>query len=250
VLLKNNKKALLALYLIFIHVLVILCFVYPELPVKAGHKLGLTSIDLSMQRFYLRMKSYYFRQDKALTKEAILFIGDSHIQGLPVLEITNNGVNYGIGGDTTSGVKARLSDYQSIRSAEVVVLAIGINDLLSGHSGEYVENTIIQIVKSILPKAYVLISEIHPVDEKLLGVKGLNTTILEINQKLRHFCMEDERLQCTGIGAKLMNGAGQLSSSFHIGDGLHLNSAGNKLWIEKLKIQIIKIKGRRDEPIQ
>ena len=55
-------------------------------------------------------------------------------RAMRVTEVAARGINYGIGGDTTEGVLARLPEYNSLGRAAAVVLAIGDNDLQRGLS--------------------------------------------------------------------------------------------------------------------
>lgn len=79
--------------------------------------------------YQTNLLAFQLRQQPFVQKRAIHLIGDSHIQGLYINDICPNVLNLGIGGDTTSGLLARLPLYTTIDNASAVVILIGFNDL-------------------------------------------------------------------------------------------------------------------------
>src|ERR1700743_2784823 len=99
---------------------------------RLAKKLGLGN---PYQRwFYHQNVAFHRRVDVCVPDRAVLFLGDSFIQGLCVAEAADHGINYGIGGDTTEGLLSRLSVYASLARARAAVIAIGDNDLRRGRT--------------------------------------------------------------------------------------------------------------------
>ncbi|GAB2923861.1 GDSL-type esterase/lipase family protein [Rheinheimera gaetbuli] len=185
---------------------------------------------------FKRMLRYHQRMDGNVPQGAVIFIGDSLIQGLYVSVIAYPSVNYGIGGDTTEGVRHRLAAYSSINSASAVVLAIGINDMKQRSNEEILENY--RAIIGQIPKAVpIVISAILPIDEEARdqwqGMRLLR--IKEVNSGLKAFAKINDHIYFVDAGSKLIDSSGNLADQYHIGDGLHLNALGNDVWINILR---------------
>ena len=185
---------------------------------------------------FQRMLIYHSRMDGNVPPGATIFIGDSLTQGLCVSAVTCPAVNYGIGSDTTVGVLQRLSTYQSIERAAVVVLAIGVNDFRRRGNEEIIGN-FRQIVASMPGSAPIVISGVLPQDEAAqLEWSGRNSMrIKPLNQNLAQLAASDPRLLFFDAGPLLIDAEGNLRDEFHVSDGVHLNAQGNKIWIQALQ---------------
>jgi len=180
---------------------------------------------------------FHGRIDKNLPSGVVIFIGDSIIKGLAISAVHPLSVNFGIGHDTTAGVIQRLPTYKSIKKASLIVLGIGVNDLGRLSNAEITRNY--ATIFGLIPEdKLVLLSKILPIDESLKSKNGYNARIISLNRVLDKFCAEVARLECLDIGPLLVNEKGNLSSDFHIGDGIHLNSVGYHVWIKALKKKI------------
>lgn len=115
-------------------------------------------------------------------------------------------------------------------------MAIGVNDLQRRGNEEILKNysSILQAVPPHLPLVF---SAVLPVDERIRDdLAGKNTRIKELNTGLRALC-EAQSPNCTFVdpGSKLMDSSGNLRKEYDDGDGVHLNGAGNSIWIQELK---------------
>jgi lysophospholipase L1-like esterase len=173
--------------------------------------------------------------DENVPDNSVIFIGDSITQGLAVSAVANPSVNYGIGGDTTVGVLKRVQSYASLDRASVVVIAVGINDF-SYRSNEKIFDNIKSIVKKLPISIPIVISAILPIDEKIIKEwSGYNSRIVMLNSKVKDFTDKSNRLFFVDIGDALVDNKGNFSDKYHVGDGLHLNSRGNDIWIGALQ---------------
>ena len=108
----------------------------PDTLRRLAKTLGLR--DANQQWFYNQNVAFHQRVDACVPDQAMIFIGDSFIQGLCVTEVGPGAINFGIGGDTTEGVLTRLPRYRSVAHARVVVFAVGDNDLHKGFAQEQI----------------------------------------------------------------------------------------------------------------
>lgn len=225
-------KRLLVIYLVLLHLALGFLLVKTNFIEKAKQRLGFSQTELTQH--YHSMVSYHQRMDSHAPENSVIFIGDSIIQGLNVSAVSDKAVNYGIGSDTTAGVLKRLPYYQSLRSAKAVVMAIGVNDLKKRDNSEIIEN-----YKSILEflgsDVRIVICAILPLDEKIERRTGLNSRIQKINHSLLTLSREHPNSTFLDPGENLLDEDGNLNSSYHIGDGLHLNAQGYKILIQHLQ---------------
>jgi lysophospholipase L1-like esterase len=225
-------KRLLVIYLLLLHLALGFLLLKTNFIEKAKQRLGFPKSELTQH--YHSMVSYQRRMDSHVPENSVIFIGDSVTQSLTVSAVSDKAVNYGIGSDTTAGVLERVPYYQSLRSAKAVVLAIGTNDLKRRGDREIIEN-----YKSTLDilgdDIQIVICAILPVDEKIERRVGLNNRIQAINHSLLTLIREHPSSTFINPGDDLVGQDGNLSSSYHTGDGLHLNAQGNKILIKSLK---------------
>lgn len=167
----------------------------------------------------------------------IVFIGDSLTQALPVALVTPVGLNYGIGTDTTLGVLDRLPLYSSLSRSRAIVLAIGTNDL-EVDTPDTVLERYRKILDSLPANPVVLCSAVLPVEADAMKNTGAITmqNINKFNKAIKTLCEQRNHVYITAPPA-LMDASGQLDAAYHLGDGVHLNSAGYAIWAQHLKEQ-------------
>lgn len=219
------------LYLVLIHLALVVVLLKSDFIDKLRLRIGGSPVEITPH--FRDMVSYHKRIDGNVPDGAVIFIGDSLTQGLCVSAIAPVAVNYGIGNDTTVGVLKRLHDYQSINRAKAVVLAIGINDMEFRGNDEILLN--IKAIRSCIPSTVpVVISGVLPVDiaEPLSWEEG---RIAALNTDLNGFAESTASTIFLDSGALMKDGEGRLKRALHIGDGVHLNAAGNEIWIKSLK---------------
>lgn len=191
--------------------------------------------DPTQGSFYRLMEHFHRCQDGNVEEGAILFFGDSQIQGLLCSRVDPSGVNFGIGTDTVSGLTQRIRGYESLSRASTVVLGVGINDLLVlEHEPAEVAVGIRELAAMVPDDCPVVISSIFFVDEGQYG-KQINHGVSELNRLVRELCTENEKWWFCDAASETSDGDGNLDKSLHTGDGLHLNSAGNEIWISALR---------------
>jgi len=199
--------------------------------------------DSNMQWFHAQTVKFHLRIDACAPRGAVLFIGDSFIQGLCVTEVEPGAINFGIGGDTTDDVLARLPRYTSVAHAGAVVFAVGDNDLRKGFSHERIVVNYRQMLAMIPAEVPVFFCSLTPTGE---GVDGspINKKIAELNRALTTVCASRPQCHYVDLSSQLADAQGRLQPQFDDGDGLHLNAAGNRLCLEKLQESLAVRQGR------
>jgi len=185
--------------------------------------------------FYISMTTYHERMMDALPDGIIAFIGDSHFQAMPVNFIVPEAVNLGIGGDTIQGVTKRLKGYKKLNTAKAIVLNIGVNNLSNGYTPETLKVPTEQMLKN-LPDKPLLWVAVPPIDESTFEFTT-NKDIAAYNNHIQQLCEARKNCVFSSFPESLLREDG-LSSNYHIGDGLHLNGAGYKVWQEKIKTDL------------
>ncbi len=238
-------KTIVIIYLLLIHIFVGITIVKTDIISRFQAKLGYEVTSDEITPHYYTMLAFHKRVDKNIPEKSLVFIGDSITQGLAVIAVSPQSINYGIGQDTTVGVLKRMPLYRSILESKAVVIAVGINDLKRRSNAEIVKNyrSIVNLVPRNIP---VLFSAVLPVDEVASGKVGFNERIRKLNDSLSDICKKSRRLYFLNISKFVVNSNGNLSADYHIGDGVHLNRLGNEIWIAELK-EYIQVMARNNK---
>lgn len=244
------KKRIAIAYLIGVHLLLAVVLLkndfVPHVLYKLGiqHRASTPGWNSEITEHFDRMLRYHRRMDGNVPDGAVVFIGDSITQGLCVSAVASPSVNYGIGSDTTVGVLQRLPVYKSIARASGVVLAIGVNDMKYRLNGDILRNysAIIERIPDAVP---VIISAVLPLNDDARQSTVQNsqgptkTRIFELNSALQRLTRVHGLLRFVDVGPFLADSTGNLARRFDDGDGVHLNSEGNAIWIGHLQKAIL-----------
>jgi len=197
--------------------------------------------DASWPEHHRRMLGYHARMDANVPDGAVLFFGDSLVQGLCVSAVTPHGINFGIGGDTSTLLRARQPLYASIDRASAVILAVGINDL-AVLEPEQIGTNIEAFINALPAHLPVLVQGVLPVDRRTARpwtgrsparLAALNAHLLELAETRGH-------VHYVAPPSELREGD-DLAARFHDGRGLHLNALGNAIWIGSLQQALARI---------
>jgi lysophospholipase L1-like esterase len=200
----------------------------------------LFSEEQEFSEYYQRKAKIIERMDAYMASGTVVFIGDSIMENVRIDEVFVPSMNYSIAGDTTVGVLRRLSKYRSLPRASVVVLAIGINDMGSGHDNASIIKNFDRILKEIPRGPTIVLSAVLPVDERRLSSPFVtNERIRSLNKNLGILCINDARCVFVNAGPWLSDKKGFLSNEFYDSDGLHLNHKGKEILIERLRSVVI-----------
>lgn len=153
----------------------------------------------------------------------VLFIGDSHLDGLAVSELAPRSFNAAIGGDTSTGVAGRLAPFLA-KDPAAVVLSVGLNDQRY-RSAETAAHGIAAIADAVGPDRSLLLLTVLPVDPELAWQS--NQYVDQINTRLRDVAADRPWVRLIDSVAELAPD-GSLLARWHIGDGVHLNAAAQE----------------------
>jgi lysophospholipase L1-like esterase len=230
------KKKIVIIYIVCIHVLLGFALLKSGFVFRVQKKLGISETKKTEDtKHFRKISGFYKHMDDNVPDGAVVFIGDSLIQGLCVSAVVPLSVNYGIAGDTTVGVLKRLPSYRSMRRAGAIVMAIGSNDIKFRTNEQTLQNY--RAIAEKMPKNVpVIFSAVLPVDEKAhKDWRGWNQRIKVLNADLQSFISNSKTLFFVDVGHFLVDDKGNLAHEYHVGDGLHLNSKGNAIWIKELQ---------------
>ncbi len=234
------KKQMVIAYIVCIHVLLGFVFLKSGFVDRVQTKLGINRMrQTEVTGHYSHMVRLHARMDDNVPDGAVIFIGDSITQGLCVSAVVPLSVNYGISSDTTAGLLKRLPTYRSMKRAGAIVVAVGINDMADRTNEEILRNYL-SIAEQMPKNVPVIFSGVLPVDEKTHNwFQGWNQRIQALNADLKSFIGRSKNLFFVDAGYLLADAEGNLAHEYHVGDGLHLNSKGNAIWIRELKKTIM-----------
>ena len=217
-----------SLLLIGVFALGLVCFLESNVFDFLAYKYGIFD-DISRRILYDSSAEYHRRQIPNTVEKTILFIGDSHIQGLNTSAITARALNFGIGGDTSKGLLQRISTYGDLNKFNCVVVEIGFNDIQVFSSSQTLANLRQIRLKFPLSTQILLNSVIKPSFESKYHDRM--ESVDKLNGLYREFADNHENTIFLDNRALFVNKELGLKQNFHIGDGLHLNSIGNGKWI-------------------
>lgn len=238
------KKLIIVAYIIAIHLFLGVVLLKSDFIHRIGHRLGIDTSQNEITGFSQQMLPFHSRMDGNVPNQSVIFIGDSITQGLCVAAVVNPSVNYGIGNDTTVGVLQRLPIYRSVEKASTIVIAIGINDMRFRSNEEILEN--FKAIADKFPNNVPLVfSALLPIDEDARdGWQGINNRrIREFNLKLKAWIDISANRFFVDAGPQLIDKNGNLEDEYYVNDGMHLNSRGNAIWIQKLREAIRNTQG-------
>jgi lysophospholipase L1-like esterase len=176
-----------------------------------------------------------------LTDNNVLFLGDSitaHGDWQTWFPDVNT-LNFGVGGDTTDDIIARLGAVVEADPDEVILL-IGTNDLGTRQSVEHLVRNVQSILVDLrrqLPGSRMLVQSIMPRGREFAD------RIQEANIHLRQFCAT-VHAQYLDLWPALALEDGELNPAFS-DDRLHLNEAGYQAWLSELRPGLERL---REEP--
>lgn len=237
-------KKSIPFYLISIHLLLILILAKSNFINLVEARFSAKAID-NKDTFHSNIVSFHKRIDQNVTTGIIPFFGDSLVQGLSTSSIAPNIINYGIGNDTVQNLITRLNTYtNSLNNAQFIILSIGVNDLIRLPPSKVIilyQNLIIELRKKT--KVLILVNSIFPINESIEYHQRKNKHIKALNRLLINQIVDpyDSIYFIDNFKYFINRNSNQLLVKYHIGDGIHLNKAGNEVWISNIKKALEKL---------
>jgi len=168
--------------------------------------------------------------------EPFLFIGDSLIEffnwqkRFPGRKI----FNFGISGETTEGLLARLPNViQQVPSPELVMIMTGINNVATeDYSFLFTYKELISRLQQAYKHASIVITSLLPVDLYYLG-----DAIPRLNRRLKETSLESKTIYLDLYPLFIDNDSRIISSYYEL-DGVHLSGTGYEIWAKALEAQV------------
>ncbi|HFX6399163.1 MULTISPECIES: GDSL-type esterase/lipase family protein [Acinetobacter] len=234
---KFNKFFILIFLLMFS--LLLANFFNPNISSWVKNKFNI-STNSELNPYYKKMVVVHQRMDGNIREGSIFFLGDSITQSLNVNSVTDRGVNYGIGGDTSLGLLNRLEYYNSLKKADKILVAIGINDFIFNRTSKEIIGNYAKIFELLPKDKKVFINSVLPVTYQYTENSDKITInqIVDLNHELKKFCSLKSNCEFINSYGSFADSSGFLKKSYDIGDGIHLNTEGYNLLIKILKVKI------------
>lgn len=171
----------------------------------------------------------------------VMFLGDSITEGGDWAFLTGDPgvVNRGIGGDVTFGVLDRLGDVTRRRPAKLFVL-IGINDIGKDIPEAVVADNVRQLVERVKaesPETQLYLQSVLPVAPAHPGFPqhyDKEYHVLRLNRLLREVAAAAS-VHFVNLYPVFTDARGALDDVL-TDDGLHLNEAGYRRWVDHLRM--------------
>lgn len=181
--------------------------------------------------------------------DGAVFLGDSRTEGLFLYSGLKTGYFYTAVGatvesvfskknfETESGEKVPLLDAVAEQDCDKIYIMLGINELgwskVKTFHDQYAE--LIDRVREDHPEAKIVLQSIPPVSAKQEAKKTYvnNARISDYNEVIRTLA-EEKECYFLDVAACLSDGNGLLPKDLNF-DGIHLNPAGCKVWLNYLR---------------
>ncbi len=150
--------------------------------------------DRASDYYVKQMMAFNARKDRNMPANAVLFYGDSLVQGLAVQNAHNRAVNYGIGHSTSQDVARQLREHRNTGEAAAIMISAGINDIAHGNPDQVLP-VYQEFLKNIPQAVPVVISKIMPVNETDMRRSGLSEQVVLVNLGLGEICATEQRVR-------------------------------------------------------
>ena len=165
--------------------------------------------------------------DPWLPKRSVLLVGDSLAGMLPPGWVDSRAVNFGLGGATTEQVRTQLRDLHSLDTARALVVIVGSNDLVH-RSVQAAEADLRALLAALPANLPVLLCTVPPVNPTRQELNRPATAISRINDRWAACAADRPHTYLVQTERVLAAPSGALLTELDQGDGLHLNTEGNR----------------------
>lgn len=221
-----KTKLFVTIYLIALHIGLLLAWLAANYPDHYRWRYLYFNSELTETQRYRSLHGFYKQQARQISAGDYVFLGDSLVQAWNLTRFP--ALNLGIGGDTLAGLTGRISEYQNLDKARLVLL-IGINDLL--HGNELREfNADLNALSSVLGQnsSLVWLALLPNNVVAMKRIKAANKLIEAACQSLAGCSYIDLSASITGLD-------GQIIEHYFQGDGLHMNAKAYRILSKELK---------------
>ncbi len=201
-------------------------------PEAVARRLGLDERigEAKRQRWQADMRGQYARLDRSVPAGALLFLGDSHVQGFNAAQVGSCTASFGIGGETARELAARVTELKSLDRAAAIMVQIGTNDVLRDED-DRLADSYYRLLAALPADRPVLLSSLPRMvpgsDHAFQVVRGSGVA--------RAACARRPNCHFVDLAAAMDDPAALLEA-----DGIHLNPAGYAVWARVLREALAK----------
>lgn len=231
-------------YVLVVHVVLIALLVHTYSFKALMNSLGWLDQEVQETLFYQKSVAYHQRQALNISRDTVVFFGDSMVQGLNVSSLTDNALNFGIGGDTLPALAQRISLFEELQRSRGVVIGVGINSVGHLDATQLIE-TQEQLITSLHHLPMQLWLAILPTSEAFSAKERKKLTeIKQINRAAEAVCLTIKNCHFLSPPSGLLSKTGYLKESMHT-DGIHLGKLGYEIWHKDIQTKLDSAKNAR-----
>ncbi|EAR11167.1 GDSL-type esterase/lipase family protein [Reinekea blandensis] len=159
----------------------------------------------------------------------LVLLGDSHFEFMDIEQLPVPAINLGIRGDTVYAIRQRMSDYQTVRQADIIALSLGTNNVAQNVSNRTTVKQIQELTDQYPEKTF-LLALLNPLSRDK-GFKGFNEELLDLNRRLQKVYADSEHVRLVPPMAPMESSSFYLNSEFYQDDGIHFSPYGYQQWL-------------------
>jgi lysophospholipase L1-like esterase len=169
-------------------------------------------------------------------KDAVLFVGSSSIRGWRTVAADYpefRTINRGFGGSHLEDVNFYAPQIVLPYKPKLIVLYAGENDIVAGKSVERVFGDFqrfVLMVRQNLPKTRIIAVSVKPSPSRW----NFTPQFKELNRLIKAETEKDKRLHFVDVWTPMLGENGEPKPDIFVGDRLHMNAEGYKIWRETL----------------
>ncbi|HSC75329.1 MAG TPA: SGNH/GDSL hydrolase family protein [Pseudomonadales bacterium] len=234
---KNPRTAIIVVYLIAVHVLLIAALVSSDIVPRTVAWLGMAR-DVQQPPeeipFIPMMRGVHAWMDASVPAGATIFLGDSITMALATAAVAPYSVNYGISWQRSDQLMKSMDIYQSIARAGRVFVMVGTNDVLEGREAD-IQSRYQAILTKIPANVDVVMNSIPPVGDVVINGRTISDkTVRDVGAIAQTVCEADKR--CHFVDAyEALSTDGKPTQGVLMPDQIHLSPKGYQLWIEAMR---------------
>jgi lysophospholipase L1-like esterase len=168
-----------------------------------------------------------------LPARAVILAGDSLIGMMPDRWIDPRAVNFALGGATVEHIRAQLRSLRLPDDVRALVLLVGSNDIVHRPLSA-AERDLRALLAELPANLPVILCTVPPVDPSIQRERPTEA-IQSLNARWAVCAAARPNTRLVRVESFLADATGHLPPSWHQGDGLHLNSEGNRRFAAQLR---------------
>lgn len=220
------------IYFVIVHAIVAVAVAKTDLVQKVQFYFGVAKGGDGNAGYVSVMRGMHHLVDQDVEEGAVLFFGDSHVQGLAVTSVHDKAVNFGIGWQNSKELSAAFGSYASMKRASAVVIMIGTNDIVQGIEDGYGAR-LASILSAIPENQKTVVVAPPPLGISTYYQHQISPNAVEV------LGLEAKGACAARVGCKFVNPfVGADRTHVLEEDGIHLSAKGRQILISALRLEL------------